>query len=116
MAELYETGHEQERLVLVAAALDNDNWVEKSLDELEELVETAGAVTVGRIVQNREAFSPATYVGKGKLDEIAEMLENTGATGIVCDDELSPAQMKNLEEALETKVMDRTMLILDIFA
>lgn len=116
MAEIYETKEKEERVILVAAALDSDNWVDKSLDELEELVTTAGAETVGRIVQNRESFSGATYIGKGKIDEVAELIEQTGATGIICDDELSPAQMKNLEEALDTKVMDRTMLILDIFA
>ena len=116
MAEIFETKEREERVVLVAAALDNDNWVEKSLDELEELVTTAGAETVGRIIQNRESFSGATYIGKGKIEEVAELVEETGATGIICDDELSPAQMKNLEEALDTKVMDRTMLILDIFA
>lgn len=116
MAEIYETKEKEERVILVAAALDSDNWVDKSLDELEELVTTAGAETVGRIVQNRESFSGATYIGKGKIDEVAELIEQTGATGIICDDELSPAQMKNLEEALGTKVMDRTMLILDIFA
>ncbi len=116
MAEMYETEHEQEKVVLVAVSLDNDDMTDQCLDELEELVSTAGGTVTGRVIQNREAFSAATYIGKGKIEEIADMIAETGATGIVCDDELSPAQMKNLEEALDTKVMDRTMLILDIFA
>lgn len=116
MAEIYETAKEQEKVVLVAVSLQNDDSTEQLLDELEELAKTAGAVVTGRIVQNRESFSAATYIGKGKIEETAAMVEATGATGIICDDELSPAQMKNLEEALQTKVMDRTMLILDIFA
>ena len=116
MADYFETGHEQEKLVLVAVSLDNDDMTDRSLDELEELTRTAGGETVGRIIQNREAFSAATYIGKGKIEEVKDMIAETGATGIVCDDELSPAQMNNLEEALDTKVMDRTMLILDIFA
>lgn len=116
MSELFETGREKERLILVAASINRDDGTDRLLDELEELVNTAGAEVVGRIVQNRETFSSATYIGKGKIDETAEMIGATGATGIVCDDELTPAQMKNLEEALEVKVMDRTMLILDIFA
>ncbi len=116
MAEMYETEHEQEKVVLVAVSLDNDDMTDQCLDELEELVATAGGEVTGRVIQNREAFSAATYIGKGKIEEVADMIAATGATGIVCDDELSPAQMKNLEEALDTKVMDRTMLILDIFA
>ncbi len=116
MSELYETGHEQERVILVAVSLDNDDMTDRSLDELAELVETAGGETVGRIVQNRENFSAATYIGKGKIEELADLIADTKATGVVCDDELSPAQMKNLEQALDAKIMDRTMLILDIFA
>ena len=86
------------------------------MDELEELVKTAGGQTVGRLIQNREKIHPGTYLGKGKIDELKELIWETDATGIVCDDELSPAQLRNLEDALETKVMDRTMVILDIFA
>ncbi len=89
---------------------------ESSLDELSELAKTAGAETAGRIIQNREQVHPGTYVGKGKIEEIKDMLWETEATGIVCDDELSPAQMKNLQDELDVKVMDRTLLILDIFA
>ena len=79
-------------------------------------METAGAVVVGTLIQKRENIHPETYVGTGKVFELEELIEQTGATGIVCDDELSPAQLKNLEEALKTKVMDRTLIILDIFA
>ena len=86
------------------------------MEELKELVKTAGAETVGTVIQNRENIHPGTYLGKGKLQELKEMVWETGATGVVCDDELSPAQLKNLEDALDTKVMDRTMIILDIFA
>ena len=116
MGELIEIKREQERVVLVAVEYrENDDTV-SSVDELEELAETAGAVTIGRLIQKRESVSPGLYLGKGKVEELRDLIEETGATGIICDDELSPAQMKNLEEALDTKVMDRTMLILDIFA
>ena len=70
----------------------------------------------GTLIQKREKIHPATYVGTGKVQEIADLIDMTGATGVVCDDELSPAQMKNLEELLDIKVMDRTLIILDIFA
>ena len=84
--------------------------------ELCELASTAGAVTVARVIQNLDNFNPATYIGKGKIDEIKELIIEYDATGIICDDELSPAQMNNLSDALEIKIMDRTLLILDIFA
>lgn len=90
--------------------------VKKSLAELSELVKTAGGVTVGEVIQNREARHPGTYIGKGKIEEVREEIARTEADAVVTDDELSPAQMKNLEDALGIKVMDRTMLILDIFA
>ena len=113
---LYEVKEEAEKVILVGVSVEDHDDTEQSLDELRELVKTAGAVEVGRIIQNREQIHPVTYVGKGKLDEIKELLWETDATGIVCDDELSPVQMKNLTEALDTKVMDRTLVILDIFA
>ena len=106
----------QDRVVLVAVQASAGENAEESLDELEELVQTAGGCTVGRIIQNREAVHPGTYVGKGKIEEIRALLLMTDANGVVCDDELSPAQMNNLERELECKVMDRTLLILDIFA
>ena len=106
----------QDRVVLVAVQASAGENAEESLDELEELVQSAGGCTVGRIIQNREAVHPGTYVGKGKIEEIRALLLMTDANGVVCDDELSPAQMNNLERELECKVMDRTLLILDIFA
>jgi len=116
MAELIEIKEEAERLILVGVSLNEKDDVEKSLDELEELAKTAGAITVAKIIQNREKVHPATYIGKGKIEEVRAILEETKATGVVCDDELSPAQIKNLEEELDTKVIDRTVMILDIFA
>ena len=103
----------QDRVVLVAVQASAGENAEESLDELEELVQTAGGCTVGRIIQNREAVHPGTYVGKGKIEEIRALLLMMDANGVVCADELSPAQMNNLERELECKVMDRT---LDIFA
>lgn len=109
-------GKLEERVVLVGVQTgDNDN-VEESLNELEELASTAGAVTIGKIIQNRESVHPGTYIGKGKIEEVRTLVYAMNATGIICDDELSPAQLNNLERELECKVMDRTLLILDIFA
>ena len=105
-----------EKVILIAVADQDTTEAEESLDELEELVKTAGAEVAARVIQVREAPHPGTYIGKGKLEEVRSLIEETGATGIICDDELSPAQLRNLEDALGTKVMDRTMVILDIFA
>lgn len=116
MAQLYEMEQEKEKVILVSVNVAEHLDAQESLDELEELVETAGACTVGRVIQNLEHVNQATYVGKGKIEEIRMMIDALGATGIVCDDELSPAQIKNLEDALDTKIMDRTLIILDIFA
>ena len=116
MAELIEIGDQQERVILFAASTNASDDTEESVEELRELVKTAGAETVGVVIQNRENIHPGTYLGKGKIQELKEMVWESGATGVVCDDELSPAQLKNLEDALDTKVMDRTMIILDIFA
>lgn len=116
MGELYEIKEKEERLVLVGVAVNDGDDTAESLDELEELAKTAGAITVAKVIQNRESVHPGTYIGKGKIEEIKELLFKLEATGVVCDDELSPAQLKNLEDALEAKVMDRTILILDIFA
>jgi GTP-binding protein HflX len=116
MGELYEIKEKEERLVLVGVALNDGDDTAESLDELEELAKTAGAETMAKVIQNRESVHPGTYIGKGKIEEIKELLVKLEATGVVCDDELSPAQLKNLEDALEAKVMDRTILILDIFA
>lgn len=116
MAEMIELKEMQERVILVGVSTSDHDDTEKSLDELEELAATAGAVTVGRVIQNLDQIHPGTYVGKGKLDEIKELLWETEATGIICDDELSPIQLGNMEDVLDTKVMDRTLIILDIFA
>jgi GTP-binding protein HflX len=113
---MYEMGEQIERVILAGVQTHDSDDMVQSLLELRELVETAGAVSVGKVIQSREAAHPGTYLGKGKIEEIKEILYNLDATGIVCDDELSPAQMNNLERELECKVMDRTMVILDIFA
>ena len=116
MADLIEIKEEQERVILVAVESAGDDDTLSSVDELEELADTAGAVTLGRLIQKRESASPGFYLGKGKVSELKELIANTQATGIICDDELTPAQMRNLADALDTKVMDRTLIILDIFA
>ena len=116
MAELYEVKQEREKVILVGVKEQEDDDTEKSLLELKELAKTAQADTLATFIQNRESAHPGTYIGKGKIEEVAQAVRELGADGIICDDELSPAQMKNLESALGCKVMDRTMLILDIFA
>lgn len=116
MSQMIEIKELEERFILVGVAVSDNDDTAESLDELEELASTAGAVTVGKVIQNRESIHPGTYIGKGKIEEVRELAENTNATGIVCDDELTPAQLKNLEDALMIKVLDRTVLILDIFA
>lgn len=116
MAEVFEIEELEERVVLVGVSEQEGDDAEDSVAELAELVKTAGATVVGTLIQKRELIHPGTYVGTGKVQEIAELVEASGATGIVCDDELSPAQLKNLESMLNTKVMDRTLIILDIFA
>ena len=113
---MIELKQEKERVILVAVSLQGQEDVESSLDELSELAATAGAETVGRLVQSREAIHPGTYIGKGKIEELKDLIWETEATGIICDDELAPAQMKNLQDQLDVKVMDRTLVILDIFA
>ena len=105
-----------EKVILVAVADGDMREAEESLDELEELAKTAGAEVAARVIQGREAPHPGTYVGKGKIEEMEALLFGTNASGIICDDELSPAQIKNLERMLDVKIMDRTLLILDIFA
>ena len=115
--QLHITEEMKERVILVGVDQDTIGMdTESCLDELEELVKTAGAESVARIIQKREKVHPAHYLGKGKIEELQVMINAYDATGIVCDDELSPAQIKNLEQMLNTKIMDRTMVILDIFA
>ena len=107
---------EEEKVILVGVSLPGQEDTGQLLDELAFLADTAGAREVGRVIQSRDQIHPATYVGTGKIMEIKDLLWETEASGIICDDELSPAQMKNLQDELEVKVMDRTLLILDIFA
>ena len=113
---MIETGRKKEKVILVAAALDDLEKAEQSLDELGELVKTAGAEVAGQMIQLRDAVHPGTYIGSGKLDELKWLVWEKEADGIVCDDELSPSQINNLEEVLDCKIMDRTLVILDIFA
>ena len=112
---MIQTSEIKEKFILVGVETGKDR-MEESLTELEELLETAGGETLGRVIQNLESINKATYVGKGKVDEIRELAEELGADGIVCDDELSPAQLSNLKDELDIKVLDRTLVILDIFA
>lgn len=114
--QFYEFKDIEERVILIGVQTSEDEDVAASLDELEELAETAGAVTVAKVIQNREAVHPGTYIGKGKIEEVAALIQAYDANGVICDDELSPAQLNNLERELDCKVMDRTLLILDIFA
>lgn len=116
MAKPQEIEEIEEKVILVGVSEQEGDDAEDSVTELAELVKTAGATVVGTLIQKRETIHPGTYVGTGKVEEIALLIAQTGATGIVCDDELSPAQLRNLENMLDTKVMDRTLIILDIFA
>ncbi|MEE1078338.1 MAG: GTPase HflX [Agathobacter sp.] len=116
MAETFKVEELEEKVVLVGVSAQDGDDAEDSLLELAELVKTAGATVVGTLIQRREGIHPGTYVGTGKVEEIADLVEETGATGIVCDDELTPAQIRNLGQLLDTKIMDRTLIILDIFA
>ena len=106
----------KEKVILVGVSLNDGDDTQDSLTELEELASTAGAQTVGVLIQTRTQIHPGTYLGSGKLEELSELIYETEATGIICDDELSPAQLRNMEDALDTKIMDRTLVILDIFA
>lgn len=113
---MIELNEETEKVILVGVSLFGQKDTEDSLKELCKLAETAGARAVGSVIQSRDQVHPGTYVGKGKIDEIKDLLWELDATGIICDDELSPVQMKNLQDELDVKVMDRTLVILDIFA
>lgn len=113
---MFETEHMKERMILVGVDAGSPETAARSLDELADLAETAGAQTAGRLIQARESIHPATYIGKGKLEELKDLLWETEADGIICDDELTGSQIGNLEAELSCKVIDRTLLILDIFA
>ena len=110
----YETKEIVEKVILLGVDVGDDT--KESMKELAELVDTAGATVLDSIIQSRERMHPGTYIGKGKIEEVKDRVIELGATGVVCDDELTPAQLRNLEDLLDTKVMDRTMVILDIFA
>lgn len=110
----YETKEIEEKVVLLGVDVGDDT--KESMKELAELVDTAGATVLDSIIQSRERIHPGSYIGKGKIEEVKDRVIELGATGVVCDDELTPAQLRNLEDLLDTKVMDRTMVILDIFA
>ena len=110
----FETKEIVEKVILLGVDVGDDT--KESMKELAELVDTAGATVLDSIIQSRERIHPGTYIGKGKIEEVRERIERLDATGVVCDDELTPAQLRNLEDLLDTKVMDRTMVILDIFA
>lgn len=112
---MIENKQAPEKIIMVGVSRGETD-IDKSLDELAELIKTAGGEVVGRITQNLDNFNNKTYIGSGKLDELAMYIESLEADGICCDDELSPIQMRNLNDYLNVKVMDRTMVILDIFA
>ena len=113
---MYDMDQIKEKVILVGVDTGSEDSVESSLDELAELARTAGAEVAGRLIQARDTIHPGTYVGRGKLLELKDLLWETDATGIICDDELSSTQLGNLESELSCKVIDRTLLILDIFA
>ena len=113
---MHETEHIEEKVILAGIDTGNPDQAQRSLDELAELAKTAGAEVAGRLIQARESAHPATYIGKGKLEELKDLVWETDATGVICDDELTSAQLGNLETELSCKIIDRTLLILDIFA
>ena len=113
---MYDMDQIKEKVILVGVDTGSEDSVESSLDELAELARTAGAEVAGRLIQARDTVHPGTYVGRGKLLELKDLLWERDATGIICDDELSSTQLGNLESELSCKVIDRTLLILDIFA
>lgn len=113
---MIETKPVREKVILVGVQLADGDDTRDSLAELAQLAETAGAEVVGQVIQNREQPHPLTYLGKGKLDEVKQLAWETEAAGVICDDELSPSQLSGLEKGLDMKIMDRTLVILDIFA
>ena len=114
--KLFDTSEQKERIIVVGVATSDNDDTEKSLDELIELGQTAGVETVAKVIQNREKIHPGTYIGKGKIEEVRELVIKHHADTVVCDDELTPAQFNNLSDMLDVKVIDRTVMILDIFA
>lgn len=112
---MIDFAQKEEKVILVGVGVHSKE-VENSLEELAELAKTAGAKVVGVLTQPLSQSHGGTYIGKGKLEELKDLIWEVEATGIVCDDELTPSQMRNLQEILDVKIMDRTLVILDIFA
>ncbi|MDD4328032.1 MAG: GTPase HflX [Eubacteriales bacterium] len=106
----------QERVVLVGVASGSEEEAERSVEELALLAKTAGAKVVGKAIQNKDSIDPVSYVGKGKISEIAAACDELEADTIICDDELNGSQIRHISEMTGRKVIDRTLLILDIFA
>lgn len=114
MNNLHNTEKTIEKVILVGVVNGNDT--DMYLDELEELAITAGCQVLDRLVQKREGIHRSHYIGKGKMEELRDLIHLKEATGIICDDELTSTQLKNMSDILDIKVMDRTLIILDIFA
>ena len=113
--EFYENKQEPEKAVLIA--VDTGEYdCDISLDELEELAETAGAEVVGRMSQKRDKPDSGTFLGSGRLEELGDLCKNNEVDLVIADSELAPAQLRNIEKATDVRVIDRTTLILDIFA
>lgn len=113
--EFYENKQEPEKAVLIA--VDTGEYdCDISLDELEELAETAGAEVVGRMSQKRDKPDSGTFLGSGRLEELGDFCKNNEVDLVIADSELAPAQLRNIEKATDVRVIDRTTLILDIFA
>ncbi|MFY9286353.1 MAG: GTPase HflX, partial [Tissierellaceae bacterium] len=115
--KLLNDNRRRERTLIVGLELTMDTIdIDTSLDELQELVQAAGGVVVSRIVQKRDSIHPAYFIGKGKVEEIRLYCEELDIDAVVFNDELSGAQIRNLEKIIDKKIVDRTNLILDIFA
>ena len=113
---MVDTSAQNERYILVSVYADDEDRAEALINELAFLTETAGGKAVCKVMQHLEHPNPATYIGKGKAEEISLLLDEFNADGIICDDELTAVQIRNLSDILKVKVIDRTILILDIFA
>jgi GTP-binding protein HflX len=118
LSKLVDPRRPAEKVILLAALLKDDprRELERPLEELASLADTAEVVVTGEVVQKRERPDPATYVGKGTVERLLEVVAETGADAVIADNDLSPGQARNLEKATGKKVIDRTQLILDIFA
>src|SRR5450759_253284 len=110
--------NEKERAIVVGLVTRkiHKSQAEEYLDELTLLADTAGATVVHRIMQERNSVDPALYIGKGKVEQIAQLVEDDDIPSVIFDDDLSPAQVHNLEVAIKRKILDRSGLILQIFA